>query len=805
MNDLRLHAILAFLVAPSAFVGLLGACGSSFSAGDVPDAGPIILVPPGSGDAAGIDGARAFDVTPGDSKLGILRAISFKASAPATWRVQEGSAGGTIDSTGRYVAPATPGTYHVIAIPSGDPTITRTITLTIVGLAISVIGGVVGGCGNVDGPARSAQFSVPAGFAYVHGSPDVLLVSDEINNSIRKYDTATSVVTTLAGGVAGTADGMGNAAQFRYPTALALDDVVGKVWVNDFGNFCIRSLDPSSGAVTTFAGTCGTQGQDGSTALLGAISSMVIGPRRDALYVCDYGVRRVDIATRQVTSILPNVSCQNLATDPHNQRVYMDGGGSITYFSDAVAGGPGTNPAVSTLVKPTPQQQAADFADMSANNGDDIYLLDVQEPVVYHYHLNNSSFDAVPFSGSLSERGLVDGPLDQARWMSPTRIDSVPLPTDSLYVSDSCAVREINLLTSTVSTVAGAPPAVALVDGPFGTGRMVRPIAVASDEAGNVYVADLPFERPEIGNVIRKIDAAGALTVLSGAPSSTSMQAPTDGSATTATFGVPRSMVYVAGSLYVVDVYGEAIRSVKTLDGSVKTLAGELGVSGYSEGVGSAARFAFVMQPFSFANPSGGGITTDGATLYVADAANYAVRKIIIATGEVSTLAGGTKGVANGTGKAAQFLDPVGITYDSGFLYVADGQDDVIRRIDVSTGAVTTLAGRSGVSGSADGDSTTATFNAPFDVLADGLGSLYVVETNWYADEIQDRGPGLLRRIDLATGVVTTIAGTRGQRGVLTGPAPSTLHCPTGLALTPSGDTLISDGCDGVVVRLSAQ
>jgi hypothetical protein len=64
--------------------------------------------------------------------------------------------------------------------------------------------------------------------------------------------------------------------------------------------------------------------------------------------------------------------------------------------------------------------------------------------------------------------------------------------------------------------------------------------------------------------------------------------------------------------------------------------------------------------------------------------------------------------------------------------------------------------------------------------------------------------PGLLRRVDIATRTVSTLAGTAGQSGVATGPLPSTLNCPTGLALTPSGDTLVSDVCDGVVVLLSA-
>jgi DNA-binding beta-propeller fold protein YncE len=182
---------------------------------------------------------------------------------------------------------------------------------------------------------------------------------------------------------------------------------------------------------------------------------------------------------------------------------------------------------------------------------------------------------------------------------------------------------------------------------------------------------------------------------------------------------------------------------------------------------------------------------------------NHAVRQIVIATGQVTTVAGGTMGTANGTILSAKFLQPLSVAYDRDTLYVADGQDDVIRKIDLATGMVTTLVGLSGQSGSTDGDASSATFNSPFSLLADGLGSLYVVEAKRFL-EYRQTDPGLLRRIDLATATVSTMAGTRGEVGVAPGPTPSTLNCPTGLALTSSGDTLVSDPCDGVVVRLSA-
>jgi hypothetical protein len=782
---------------------LLGSCGQPFASGE-----PSTISPPGV-NVSDAD-LPALEVTPGDSKLGVLRPLSFNATIPVTWSVQEGAAGGAIDAAGKYVSPATPGTYHVVATSTDDATVSRSVTVTVVGLGVTVMAGVIGGAGNIDGPASRAHFRSPQGIAEYYGW---LLVSDSANHTIRKYDPKTDLVTTLAGtaGLSGTADGIGPTARFRTPASIVADTVLTGnapskgVWVADLENYCIRSLDPVSGRVGTLAGACGTSGhQDGTppNASFGYIYGLTLGPRRDALYACDQGsgVRRIDVMTGQVTTIASPVKCLHMATDTYNLTVYeSETDDSIGHFSDAVAGGPGPNTKIAYTSAVIPEHDQDGFA-FAPGHG--IFTPGGLHPVIYHYDPSKPAFDPAPLTGSPTERGTVDGPIDQARWYRATEIDAAPAGRSSLYAVDLDTIRSIDLVAMTVSTVTGAHDNVALVDGPVGTGRMTGPSAIASDPAGNVYVADVGFYETKTvaANVIRKIDASGALTKLSGAAwLAQPAQVPLDGSATDATFGIPASMVYVEGTLYVVDLYGQAIRAVKVSDGSVTTLAGELGTGGYQEGAGGSARFSFYSQLPSSGLPRGAGIASDGTNLYVADTANHAIRKIVIATGAVSTLAGGTQGTANGTGKAAQFLQPLGLAYDRGILYVADGQDNVLRSIDVATAGVSTLAGLSGVAGTADGDAKTATFASPSGLLADRIGSLYVVES--YASATPS---GLLRRVDLATGVVSTVAGTRGQSGVARGPAPSTLNCPSGIALTPAGDTLVSDLCDGVVVLLSA-
>ena len=103
----------------------------------------------------------------------------------------------------------------------------------------------------------------------------------------------------------------------------------------------------------------------------------------------------------------------------------------------------------------------------------------------------------------------------------------------------------------------------------------------------------------------------------------------------------------------------------------VTTLAGTVD-NGSANGTGTSASFNY---PF--------GITTDGTNLYVADSFNHLIRKIVISTGVVTTVAGtGSSGYANGTGTSASFNYPSGITTDGTNLYVADQVNHLIRKIE---------------------------------------------------------------------------------------------------------------------------
>src|SRR5262249_47397616 len=159
---------------------------------------------------------------------------------------------------------------------------------------------------------------------------------------------------------------------------------------------------------------------------------------------------------------------------------------------------------------------------------------------------------------------------------------------------------------------------------------------------------------------------------------------------------------------------------------------------------------------------------------------SHDIRKLDLASGAVTTFAGtaARSGDADGPGAQAQFNSPEGIAAADGSLYVADSGNAVIRRIDIATGAVPTLAGSPGVRGSVDGTGNAARFSVPTSVAADGLGHLFV----------SDDGSSTIREIRIATAAVTTLAGSPGNVGSADGRGSAArFHGPGGLA---------SDGVD---------
>ena len=317
-----------------------------------------------------------------------------------------------------------------------------------------------------------------------------------------------------------------------------------------------------------------------------------------------------------------------------------------------------------------------------------------------------------------------------------------------------------------VSTLAGSGSSGG-ANGVGAAATFANSYSVAVDSSGIAYIA-------EMGNRVRQIVVStGVVTTLAGSPVGTAGSA--DGTGTSATFSSPR---YVAldglGNLYLTDFDSHCIRKVVLATQAVTTVAGS-GTAGAANGVGVAA---------SFNNPHGIACDTRG-NAYVTDDSNHLIRKIVLSSATVTTLAGtGSASSANGVGTSAGFSRPVSVAVDSSgtLLFVADYHTRLIRQIVIATQTVTTLAG-SGASGSANGVGVAAQFGGPHCVALDLSGNLYV----------GDIGSQLVRKIVIATQVVTTVTGTGSASwadGIGTNAA---FHSPIGLAVDARGFILVAE------------
>ena len=277
----------------------------------------------------------------------------------------------------------------------------------------------------------------------------------------------------------------------------------------------------------------------------------------------------------------------------------------------------------------------------------------------------------------------------------------------NFYISDT-GNNKIRMISSgSVSTLAGSGSA-GSADNATGTSATFdNPNGITTDGT-NLYVADT------LNNKIRQIViATGAVTTLAGSGSAGSAD---NTVGTSATFNHPSGITNDGNSLYVADTNNNKIRVISMATGAVSTLAGS-GSTGNTNNTGTLATFNL---PW--------GITTDGTNLYLADTYNHMIRKIVISSAVVTTLAGqGSAGYVDSASGTPKFDLPHSITINGTNLYVTDTANQLIRMV-TSSGTVTTLAGTAGSSGSTDSTGTTASFYGPTGITTDGY-HLYVTDT----------------------------------------------------------------------------
>lgn len=424
----------------------------------------------------------------------------------------------------------------------------------------------------------------------------------------------------------------------------------------------------------------------------------------------------------------------------------------------------------------------------------------------------------------VASEGSADGTGADARFFKPTGVAADR--EGNLYVADTInhTIRKITP-AGVVTTLAGAPGIIGSQDGAGPDARFFLPtgVACASGAPFGVYVADRD------NHTIRWISPIGTVSTFAG---SAGQPGSADGPGLTARFRDPYGLtVSVDGKIYVADTGNHTIRVMATardydnLTTHVSTLAGNPGVSGFADGVGSEIRF---YEPM--------GIAVSGVSLFVSDSGNGRVRKGHVTGRDFLTIQSGSdlrqlasdsitggiyaaesghrviwrldpdgaltqfgnsaeSGHVDGIGLAVRFNYPEGVATDAnGTVYVGDTDNNVIRRI-TSDGTVSTFAGLSPTeaAGSADGKGADARFSFATGIAVNESGMVYV----------SDRENHTIRRIE-PDGTVTTFAGMAGVYGSSDGNGSSArFRYPQGLALDEVGNLYVADSMNCTIRRIT--
>ncbi len=263
--------------------------------------------------------------------------------------------------------------------------------------------------------------------------------------------------------------------------------------------------------------------------------------------------------------------------------------------------------------------------------------------------------------------------------------------------------------------------------------------------------------------------------------------------ATLAEVGRPSGMALDAqGNLYIAETFNDRVRKVNVSDGKISTVAGGAGTG--SKGDGGPATAAQLHCPTGVAiDPQG--------NIYIADRDNHRIRRVSVADGLISTVAGtGEFGFSGdgGDAKSAKLDTPYTVTLDKqGNFYIADAGNNRIRKVNASDGKISTVAGTGEFGAAGDnGPATAAQFDGPEHIAFDAQGNYYIADT--YNNKI--------RKVNAADGIITTVAGTgvRGSTGDGGDARSARLGLPEGVFVDSDGSLLIADTFNDLVRRVTA-
>ena len=653
-----------------------------------------------------------------------------------------------------------------------------------------------------NGPATSATLQAPAGIA-VDGAGN-LFIADSSNYRIRRVDAQTGVITTVAGNGTSSYSGDGGPATSAgvEVTGVAADSA-GNLFIAGQDNR-IRRVDARTHLIATLAGSGSSgysgDGFDAASASLNRPDGVAVDSAGN-VFIADTGnhrVRRVDARTRIITTLAGN----------------------------GIAGYAGDSGAASGANLNSPSGVAVDA-------GGNLFIADAGNYRVRRVDARTGVITTVAGNGNDGFIGSQNGVPATSTGMSPVgvAVDGA----GNLFIADpiftNSRVRRVDPQTGVILLVAGNGTSSYSGDGgPATSAGLNEPQGVAVDNTGNLLIADtgnnrvrrvafytgprLVLSQPSVsftmgGSQTVTVTSSGAALGFTASASTASggawLSVAPAGGVTPATLTVSVDATALAAATYggnIVLAAGTSGTTVMPVSLSsapslgppiIQTVAGN-GGAGFT-GDNGPATSASLKSPVN--------VAVDGAgNLFIADSANYRIRRVDAGTGVITTVAGnGTNNYAatgdGGPATSAGLASLAAVAVDSaGNLFLAGGNR--IRRVDAQTHIITTVAGSDGSGYTGDGfDAASASLNGPLDVAVDSAGNLFIADT----------GNHCIRRVDARTRIITTVAGNgssgfAGDGGAATN---SNLNRPSGVAVDTGGNLFIADAGNYRVRRVDGR
>ncbi len=568
------------------------------------------------------------------------------------------------------------------------------------------------------------------------------------------HETRAQSIVTIAGG--GTGDGRpGTSVGLNSPNGVAVDGM-GNSFIADREHHLVRRVDARTGIVTTVAG-------NGSSSFSGdggpATTAGLYSPRAVAVdgtgnvFIAESGnhrVRRVEVGTGIITTFVGN--------------------GAFGFSGD---GGPATAAELNA-----PSGVAVDAAG-------NVLVADTNNMRVRRVDARTLVIATVAGNGSISFSGD-GGPATAAGlgYFNGVAVDA----TGNIFIADTDLrrVRRVDARTGIIVTIAGNGSSFFGGDGgPATAAQLGYPWGVALDVSGNVLIADATNHR------VRRVDARTGIITTAAGNGSHGLTGD-GGPATAAALNYPLGVaVDATGNIFIADTDNGCVRRVDARTGIVTTLAGT-GSNGFAGDGGPATSVALNGISDVAVDATGNVFFAEGG---------FRVRRVDAGTKIITTAAGnGSRGFSGDGGPAtAAAVGARAVAVDGmGNLVIGDSGNDRIRRVDVRTGIITTIAGGGPYDFLGDGGPATAAgLYSPWGVAVDARDNVFI------ADYYHER----IRRVDARTGIITTLAGNgssgfSGDGGLATSAA---LSAPWGVDVSGTEDVLFADTRNNRIRRVDAR